>query len=195
MTIVTSRAERREDVRELGGDEAAAEDHRSARGSSAMRMMVSLVCTPHPASPRGRRDIVGPAPAAITTWSAVITRRRSSVRSGRRCVDEAGVRLVDRRRSARSRRYSSPAGRDRVDPAEDPVARSRSSAPRRCGRRRRARGPSRARPGQVGGVDEHLGGDAADVQAGAAERALLARSRSSSPRSVGRRSSCPSRCR
>ena len=61
------------------------------------------------------------------------------------------------------------AGRDRVDPAEDPVAdlgpAGRSPRPRAIAERRGVPGGL----GEVGRVDEHLGRDAADVQAGAAE--------------------------
>ena len=137
-------------------------------GSSSIRMTVSEVWngTPDPLMTSGT---TGWLPVAMTTWSAV---RLSPVETSRaRGAGEAGAAEEDGRVLAMGPVVLA-AARDGVDPAEDAVA---DVLPAHA-----VRVASMPKPGaggdgvgDVGGVDEHLGGDAADVQAGAAEGAAL----------------------
>ena len=108
-------------------------------------------------------------PVAMTTWSAV---RLSPVETSRA---RGPVKRAWPRNDGRVLAMGPvvlAAARDGVDPAEDAVADVLPAHPVQGGVDAEA-GAGGDGVGDVGGVDEHLGGDAADVQAGAAEGAAL----------------------
>ena len=139
-------------------------------GSVSMRITVSDVWkgTPDSATTAGT---VGRLPAATTIRSAV------SATSGPVDVQlagtgEPGVALVERDVAAPVGAVVPPGRGDRVDPAEHAVA---DVGPAHLVDGRvdpQMAGPAHG-AGEVGGVHEHLGGDAADVEAGATERPVL----------------------
>ena len=167
-TRVTCTPERGEDVGELGGDVAAAEDDHPRAGRSSIRITVSEVWngTPDRDDDVGDHGVAAGGDDHLVGGEGVTGRDLQGARAGEPGVTEerGGVGAVDA--------VVLPAARDRVDPAEDAVADVLPAHP--------VQGGVDAEPpaggdgvGDVGGVDEHLGGDAADVEAGAAEGAAL----------------------
>ncbi len=143
-------------------------------GNAGSRMMVSLVwyVTPEAAMAGGT---VGREPAAITTWSAV----NSFAIVGTQQIAPVGL----DRSETRVRAVHIDVGRrapivfaarpDRIDAAENPRNDVLPAHPVDV-RIHAVPGRTPDRLGHLGGVDEHLGRDAPDVQAGPAEGALLA---------------------
>ena len=138
------------------------------RGSSGSRITVSEVSYGVSASPSNVRD---PDPAAGGDHEPVRGDLGAVGEPQPVVGDEAGV-LAEQADVPALRAVALPGRRDRVDPAEDAVTDLTPPDPVEGEvdpERRRVLG----RAGQVGRVDVHLGGDAADVEAGAAERPAL----------------------
>jgi hypothetical protein len=154
-------------VRELGGDVSAAqheqplrqvvEAHHRVAGVEA-DLGQTLDGRDHRARPGGDHDLVrGDGLPGAGVQGVYVDEPRVSLEEGDVAVRQPPL---------------APAGRDRVDAAEDAVADLGPAGSMEGGVHAQPR-PVPGRLGEVGGVDEHLGGDAADVEAGAAEGALL----------------------
>jgi len=154
-----------EDVRELGGDVASADDDETARqlvdahdGVGGVDAVGGL---------RQAGHVEGPGPRAGGDDDV----RRGDPRVAdlqRRGVDEAGLAVEDRDVLAALAPVEA-AGGDGVDAAEDPVADRRPVGVPELELHTKPACLGDAR-GEVRGQHEHLGGDAAAVEAGAAER-------------------------
>ena len=144
-----------------------------------MRMTSSEVWNGDPARGDQLRDrgtrAGGDDDAVAGEGRPVLPHHRATVGRGhleRPLAGEAGVAEVDRRVRCLVLAVALPAGGDRVDPGEHPVA-DVGPADLVDARVHAVDARPADRLGDVGGVDVHLGRDAADVQAGPAEHPVL----------------------
>ena len=184
-------AEGREDVRELRGDVARPEDDQALGQRVDAHHGVGGV-EGHARLRDDRRD---GGPAAGGDHDPVGRERHVRPLDVQLAgTGEPGVPLVERDVAAPLGAVVPPGRGDRVDPAEHAVA---DVGPAHLVDGRvdpQVPGPAHG-AGEVGGVHEHLGGDAADVEAGAAERRRARREPRPGARTARRGTSCPSRSR